>query len=207
MLAALQRMDSALGVVEAACPVTDEVGKGGSRQPRTCHHRQRERARSFWGAHTGPNPTDRAKAGCKRHVLSDAEGLPLVVQTTPANLHDSRMMLNLVVAMPPISGPRGRPRIKPKRLQGDAAYGCATLAALVEDLGIQPLLKPLGKNQPHGSGLGKTRYVIERTLSWFGNFRRLKLCYERSGEHFQAFHELAAALICANRLPTEEFGF
>jgi hypothetical protein len=33
-----------------------------------------------------------------------------------------------------------------------------------------------------------------------GNFRRLKLCYERFGEHFQAFHELAACLICANRI-------
>jgi transposase len=133
-------------------------------------------------------------------VLTDAEGLPLAVKTTPANLHDSRMMLDLVVAMPPLPGPRGRPRIKPKALQGDAAYGCATLTALVKALGIRPLLKPLGKSRPHGSGLGKTRYVVERTLSWFGNFRRLKLCYERWGEHFQAFHELAAALLCIKRL-------
>src|SRR5438128_508572 len=43
-------------------------------------HRQRQRAGCFWGAHTGPNPTDRAKAGCKRHVLTEAEGLPLVVR-------------------------------------------------------------------------------------------------------------------------------
>jgi transposase len=128
--------------------------------------------------------------------LTEAEGLPLVVKTTPANLHDSRLALDLVVSMPAIPGPRGRPRIKPKALQGDAAYGCATLAAL----GIRPMLKPLGKSHPHGSGLGKTRYVLERTLSWFGNFRRLKLCYERWGTHFQAFHELAAAILCAKRL-------
>jgi hypothetical protein len=140
-------------------------------------------------------------------VLTDAEGLPLVVQTTPANLHDSRMMLDLVVAMPPIPGPRGRPRIKPKILQGDAAYGCVMSAAVVKALGIHPLLKPLGKGGPHGSGLGKTRYVVERTLSWFGNFRRLKLCYERCGEHFQAFHELAAALICVNRFSTLHLRF
>jgi len=35
-------------------------------------------------------------------VLTEAEGLPLVVKTTPANLHDSRMALDLVVSMPPI---------------------------------------------------------------------------------------------------------
>ena len=103
-------------------------------------------------------------------MLTDAEGLPLVVKTTPANLHDSRMALDLIVSMPSIAGRRGRPRIKPKVLQGDAAYGCTTLAALVKALGIRPLLKPLGKSQPHGSGLGKTRYVVERTLSWFSNF-------------------------------------
>lgn len=110
------------------------------------------------------------------------------------------MALALLAALPPIQGPRGRPRRKPKALQGDAAYGSVELARKVKELGIRPLLKPLGKNQAHGSGLGTTRYVVERTLSWFGNFRRLKLCYERCGAHFQAFHELAAAILCAKRL-------
>lgn len=132
--------------------------------------------------------------------MTDAEGLPLVVKTTPANVRDDRVALPLLVNMPPIAGPRGRPRSKPKVLQGDAGYGCAALAELVKWLGITPLLAPLGKARTHGSGLGKTRYVVERTLSWFGNFRRLKLCYEKTGSHFQAFHELAAAILCANRL-------
>jgi transposase len=135
-------------------------------------------------------------------VLTEADGLPLVVKTTPANTHDNRVALQLVGAMPPIQGPRGRPRSKPKVLQGDAAYGCARLILLVKALGIKPLLKPLRQSHPHGSGLGKTRYVVERTLSWFGNFRRLKLCYEKCGAHFQAFHELAAAILCSNRLTT-----
>jgi transposase len=133
-------------------------------------------------------------------VLTDAQGLPLIVKTTPANTRDDQMALPLLVDMPPIPGPRGRPRIKPKVLQGDAGYGSATLAMLVKALGIQPLLAPLGNTRPHGSGLGKTRYVVERTLSWFGNFRRLKLCYERTGIYFQAFHDLAAATLCAKRL-------
>jgi transposase len=132
-------------------------------------------------------------------VLTDAAGIPLAVRTTPANVRDDRVALPLVVNMPAIAGPKGRPRTKPKVLQGDAGYGSAALAALVKWLGIKPLLAPLGKAHKHGSGLGKTRYVVERTLSWFGNFRRLKLCYERCGAHFQAFHELAAAILCANR--------
>jgi len=133
-------------------------------------------------------------------VLTDAEGLPLAVKTTPANTHDSRMAMPLLAAMPSIPGPRGRPRTKPKALQGDAAYGGGPLIRQVKASRIKPLLKPLTREPRHGSGLGKTRYVVERTLSWFGNFRRLKLCYERCGEHFQAFHDLAAALVCAKRL-------
>lgn len=52
------------------------------------------------------------------------------------------------------------------------------------------------REKEHGSGLGVLRYVVERTLAWFSQYRRLRLCYERSGVHFQAFHELAAALMC-----------
>jgi transposase len=140
-------------------------------------------------------------------VLTDAEGIPLAVRTTPANVRDDRMALPLVVNMPAIAGPKGRPRTKPKALQGDAGYGSAALRALVKWLGITPILAPLGKGHAHGSGLGKTRYVVERTLSWFGNFRRLKLCYERCGEHFQAFHELAAAILCAKRFAQVKIRF
>jgi len=132
--------------------------------------------------------------------LTDAQGIPLAVVTTPANVRDDQAALPLLVNMPPIAGRRGQPRTKPQALQGDAGYGSAALAALVRWLGIKPILTPLGKHHSHGSGLGKTRYVVERTLSWFGNFRRLKLCYERCGAHFQAFHELTAAILCANRL-------
>jgi hypothetical protein len=32
----------------------------------------------FWGLQTGPNPTDRAKLGSKRHVICDGSGMPLV---------------------------------------------------------------------------------------------------------------------------------
>jgi transposase len=140
-------------------------------------------------------------------VLTDAEGIPLAVRTTPANVRDDRIALPLVVNMPAIAGPKGRPRTKPKALQGDAGYGSAALRTLVKWLGIKPILAPLGKAHAHGSGLGKTRYVVERTLSWFGNFRRLKLCYERCGEHFQAFHELAAAILCAKRFAQVKIRF
>ena len=128
----------------------------------------------------------------------------MVVETGPANQPDGKRAVALLDKLPAVAGRRGRPRRKPKVFQGDAAYGTEANIQEVVKRGIRPLLSPYGNSKrQHGSGLGKTRYVIERTLSWFGNFRRLKLCYERTGEHFQAFHELAASLICFNRLATK----
>ncbi len=38
--------------------------------------------------------------------------------------------------------------------------------------------------------------MIERTLVWFARFRRLTVRYERRLDILQAFHLLAAGLIC-----------
>lgn len=47
------------------------------------------RSRQKGGSLTGPNPVDRGKKGSKLHVLSDAQGIPLAVAVSGANMHDS----------------------------------------------------------------------------------------------------------------------
>ena len=148
------------------------------------------------GDHTGPNPTDRAKAGVKRHLITDAAGVPLVVQVGPANRRDEQWLPTLLWWLWVVLGYGGRRR--PAALQGDRGYGFAWSIVLVLAWGIRSLLAPRGS--AHGSGLGHTRYVVERTHSWFGHYRRLVVCYERSGEHYQGFYQLAACAICARRL-------
>jgi hypothetical protein len=37
------------------------------------------------GAHAGLNSTNRGKKGYKRHIVTDANGIPLMVRTGPAN--------------------------------------------------------------------------------------------------------------------------
>lgn len=44
--------------------------------------------------------------------------------------------------------------------------------------------------------LGRHRWVIERPLAWFNRFRRLAIRYDRRFDILQAFHLLAASLIC-----------
>jgi transposase len=160
------------------------------------------------GGHTGPNPTDRAKAGCKRHLLTDGWGIPLVVWAGPANQRDEQAVPVLLWLLWALLAclPGGRRRVG--ALQGDRGYGFAHTIRLVLAWGIRSLLAQRGS--AHGSGLGRTRFVVERTHSWFGHFRRLVQCYERTGAHFLGMQQLAACVICANRLrqgrqPGEEF--
>lgn len=76
------------------------------------------RARGFWGLQTGPNPTDRAKLGSKRHVICDGRGIPLAIQVTGANRNDSQQALTLVDAIPLLQGKRGRRRHRPDCVLG-----------------------------------------------------------------------------------------
>jgi transposase len=87
---------------------------------------------------------------------------------------------------------------RPAAVQADRGYGFPWTIALVRAWGMRAVIAPRGS--PHGSGLGRTRYVVERTHAWFSRFRRLVQCYERRPEHAQGFHSLAACVICARRL-------
>ena len=132
--------------------------------------------------------------------------MPLVVRTTAANVNDEKQLPALLDALPPVQGPRGRPRKRPGAIFGDRAYGTAEMIALVLTLHIVSYLAPRG-DDTHGSGLGCFRYVVERTLACFSHFRRLRMCYERWGEHFQAFHELAACCLIVTRLRSYRLRF
>ena len=50
------------------------------------------------GKKTGPNPTDRAKGGTKRHVLTDGGGVPIGLAITAANTPDKAALAELLDA-------------------------------------------------------------------------------------------------------------
>lgn len=171
-----------------------------SRAPRLVARGSRfeQRARGFWGLQTGPNPTDRRKAGSKHHLCTDAQGIPLSAQVTAANVHDSRQLQPLLLAIPAVRGKTGRPRQRPAAVQGDRAYGSRAHHRWLQSLRITDRLAR--KGWPHGSGFGKTRWVVERTLSWLHQFRRLRIRYERRADIHQAFLTLGCAIICHRAL-------
>ena len=80
-----------------------------------------------------------------------------------------------------------------------SVYGVVFIA-FVFSLATGPCSNREARPGRHGSGLGQQRYVIERTMAWLDNDRRLRICYERTWHSWQALHELSACVFCAKRL-------
>src|SRR5260370_17550388 len=81
-------------------------------------------------------------------------------------------------------------RRRARAVQADRGYGFPWTIALVLAWGIRSLVAERGS--PQGSGLGHTRFLVGRTHSWFGHFRRLVQCYERGEAHFLGSPQFAA---------------
>ena len=127
-------------------------------------------------------------------MITDAGGTPLAVILTAANAHDVTQLLPLVEAIPSVKGKPGHPRRRPERAQGDRAYDSEPHREELRKKGIEAVLAK--RNTEHGSGLGVFRWVVERTISWLHQFRRLRIRYERRPEIHEAFMSLACSLIC-----------
>jgi transposase len=140
-----------------------------------------------------PQP-DRGKPGTKRHALVDANGVPLALLLSPANVHDSRLLEPLLDAVPAIRHCAGRPRKRPGKLHADKGYDHDRCRRTCRERGIVPRVARRGVEG--SERLGRHRWGIERTLAWFARFRRLTVRYERRADILEGLHRLAAALIC-----------
>jgi transposase len=146
------------------------------------------------GEKTGPNPTDRAKPGSKHHIITDGGGIPLATTLTGANAADVEQLEPLVDAIPPVRGKPGRPRSRPDRVYADRAYDSDPHRDRLRDKGIDPQIAR--RRTAHGSGLGRYRYVVERTFSWFHRPRKLRLRTEWRADMQEALMSLCCSLIC-----------
>lgn len=117
------------------------------------------RARLWGGEKTGPSPVDRRKPGSKHHLITCGRGSPLAVETTAANVNDFTRFVELVDAVPPVRGRRGRPRKRPKEVYGDRAYHSRKAREELRRRKVKT--RVAGPGDPHGSGLGRRRWVVE----------------------------------------------
>lgn len=147
---------------------------------------------------TGPNPVDRGKPGSKIHVLCDRRGTPLTTLVSAANTPDAQLLVPLLDSLAPIRGARGRPRHTPAKLHADKAYDVRALRIELRRRGITARIARKGVDS--SQRLGRHRWVVESCLSWLLRNRRLVRRYDRNADHFQAFVDLACALLTQRRL-------
>ena len=148
------------------------------------------------GAETGPNPTDRAKSGTKRCLLTDGRGVPLAVTVAGANRHDMKMTeatLDSIV----IERPEPTPE-EPQHLCLDKGFDYDAVREAVEARHYIEHIRARGEEAEAKRdipGYRARRWVVERTHSWINRFRRLLIRWEKKVENYLAMLELACAYI------------
>ena len=148
--------------------------------------------------------TKRGK-GTKWMVVGDGQGVPLGIfleSASPAEVTLLEPTLETVAV--PRRGP-GRPRKNPERIILDKAYDSDPLRTRLAKRGIDMIcphksnrIKPATQD---GRKLRryKRRWIIERTIAWLANFRRLVVRYERKIMMYQAFFHVACLIIVARQ--------
>ena len=90
------------------------------------------------------------------------------------------------------------PRRRPHRVTGDRAYDYPSRRRELRQRGVRPEIAR--RKTEHGSGLGRHRWVVERTFACLHNFKRLLVRYERRADIHHALLALGCSLVCLRRL-------
>jgi putative transposase len=156
------------------------------------------------GEAVGPNPTDRAKGGVKRHLLTEAAGLPVGLAVTGANVHDIKKVQDVLEQMPFL--PPFAELEYPQHFCADKGYDSKVVRSFIARLGYEDHIKSRWeeKQQLKTPGYRARRWVCERTHSWLNRFRRLLIRWEKKVANYEAFLHLACAFIIWRR--SEIFG-
>src|SRR6202451_4163044 len=115
--------------------------------------------------------------GIKIHVAVDKYGIPLAIDVSPANRHDTKGIVPVLRAL--AEGGFQGPAL------GDLAYRGERLGEGGGGLGLHV----------EGIDRGRTRqfvpagicWVVERSFAWLTRYRRLNIIFERTKEHLVAF--------------------
>ena len=135
-------------------------------------------------------------------MLTEADGGPVAVVITGANVHDSLLLqdaLEAVIVEPPdpVNGPT-------QHLCLDKAFGGAACDATARVFGYEPHVRQIGEEKlDPESGKKKRparRWVVERTIGWLNRCRGIIIRYEKKAQNYLAVVQLACALLWYRRL-------
>jgi len=128
--------------------------------------------------------------GVKIHVAVDKYGIPLAIDVSPANRHDTKGIV-------PVLRTLARDGFKGAAL-GDLGYRGERLAKTGETLGIS--VEAIARGRDGRFVPAGICWVVERSFAWLSRYRRLNIIFERSKEHLIAFIAIAFISILSRRM-------
>jgi putative transposase len=148
------------------------------------------------GKKTGPNPTDRAKRGTKRSLLTEANGIPLAIVVAGANRNDFKLaretIESIVIARPKVTSDT------PQGLCLDKGYDYGEIRELADEFRFTAHIRCRGEEAraiKRAARFKARRWVVERSHSWMNRFRRILVRWEKRADTYVAMLHLACALI------------
>lgn len=153
------------------------------------------------GAETGKNPTDRGKSGSKIHILVDQQGAPLALYITGANEHDKWSADDLMAG---ILVERPDPEEVEQHLCADKGYDYQDVhEAVAEGQYVSHIKHRRRRNEPQEeqppipeeARHPARRWVVERTISWLGKRRSIRVRWCKKDANWMALIKFACAHI------------
>jgi hypothetical protein len=148
------------------------------------------------GEKAGRSPVDRGKRGLKRSMAVDAKGIPLGSVSTPANRHDSPLLIPTLEAASGSLGalPEGT------SIHLDRGYDSRRTRQRLLELELGWEISGKGKPAPYWA---TKRWVVERTGSWHNAHKKLMWCTERVGKVIDFWVAFSEVVIIVRRLVRE----
>ena len=135
--------------------------------------------------------------GSKFHILVDGNGTPLEVEVTAGQVHDSTR-LEPVLTKVKVHQKQGRPKSRPKQLAGDKAYSGGPIRKFLENRGIEAVIphkdNEAARHDPEvefDKATYKRRSIVEQTIGWMKECRRIGTRFEKLAINFLAMVKLA----------------
>ena len=130
--------------------------------------------------------------GRKRHIVTDTNGWLLSVIVHAANEHDSQMGFEVMKTL--------QYRFeRMKKIYADGGYRGELIDKVKQQLGWEVEIT-LRSDKDTGFKPLPKRWIVERTFSWFENFRRLAKDYEYTVSSSVAMVFLAFILLALNNI-------
>lgn len=117
---------------------------------------------------------------------------------TAANVHDTHELFPLVDSVPTVRMPSGQRRFRPAKVHGDKAYASRKNRHGLRLRGIAPRIARPGVESKER--LGRYRWVMERTLAWKNQLRRLRVRDERRDDVHFGFLVLGCCVMLLRRI-------